>query len=349
MGYQWTADAVEADQTDERDEREESMQDEPFDGDPMQIGEAFGDDGEDGAEAGGGQAEQAAESDAGEPQPEQEKQEGEGQERTLPAYWDEEAKKEFAELPPELQDTALAWEKGREAFVSRKSQELSRATEKAAGAAQIMQMMETNPSFRAHVVNFGQQQQQQPENNQQGTEQPPDDPLEYIKWATEQAVMQKLTPRIGEMEQQFSASQQKQRVDTAKAIIQRDEHHQTVHQAIAQEVKEVADKFGEDEARRLYTLLDTDPDFYMRRYNAIREDIVKATQKPEGPDGKAASTAAADMPKGRTVTERAPILEGAGGSAQANEVTARRREARKRVRAYKGTLTDIGELFGDPD
>jgi hypothetical protein len=348
MGDQWTVETVEADQADERDEREESIQDEPFDGDPMQIGEAFGDDGEDGAEADEGQAEQAAESDAGEPQPEQEKQEGEGQERTLPAYWDEETKRQFAELPPELHDKALAWEKGREAFVSRKSQELSRATEKAAGAAQIMQMMENNPSFRAHVVSFGQQQQQQ-ENNQQGTEQPPEDPLEFIEWKAKQAAMQELTPRLEKMQQQFTASQQQQRRDTAKALIQRDEHYPAVHQAIAQEVKDVAERFGEEEARRLYSRLDSDPDFYMRRYQAIRDGVVKAAQKQEAPGDKTATEVTGTVPKGRTVTERAPVLEGAGSSAQANEVTARRREARKRVRAYKGSLTDIGELFGDPD
>jgi hypothetical protein len=346
MEDQWTVDAVEADEAEERDELEESELDEPFDGDPMQIGEAFGDDDEDGGED-DGQAEQAAAPQAEQTQPEQQQPGGERQERQLPAYWDEEAKKRFAELPPEVQDAALAWEKNREAFVSRKSQELSRATEKAAGGAQIMQMMERDPAFRAHVLGFGQQTQQ--ENNQQGTEQPPEDPLEFIEWKAKQAALQELAPRMEQMQRQFTASQQKQRIDTAKATIQQDEHYQAVHQAIAQEVKDVAERFGEDEARRLYARLDADPDFYMRRYNALREGVVKAAQKPDVPGAMTATEVAGAMPKGRTVTERAPVLEGAGGSAQANESTARRREARKRVRAFKGSLTDIGELFGDPD
>ncbi|WP_319583943.1 hypothetical protein [uncultured Pseudodesulfovibrio sp.] len=345
MGAQWTVDPVEADEAAERDEREESVQDEPFDGDPMQIGEAFGDEGE--GEEGEGQAESAATPAAEDETPGQEQPKGEAKDKVIPAYWDEEAKKQFAELPQDMQDIALAWEKNREAFISRKSQELSRATEKAAGGVQIMQMMERDPAFRAHVLGFGNQQQQ--EQQQQGIEQPPEDPLEFIEWKAKQAAMQELAPRIEQMQQQFTASQQKQRVDTAKALIQRDEHYTTVHQAIAQEVKDVAERFGEDEARRLYARLDADPDFYMRRYNALREGIVKAAQKPDVPGAMTATEVAGAMPKGRTVTERAPVLEGAGGSAQANESTARRREARKRVKAYKGSLTDIGELFGDPD
>ena len=347
MGTQWTVDPVEADEVEEREEREESFEDEPLDGDPMQIGEAFGDD-EDDDDEDDGQAEQAAAPDADEGQAGQEQPEGERQEQALPAYWDEEAKKQFAELPPEAKSAALAWEKNREAFISRKSQELSRATEKAAGGAQIMQLMEHDPAFR--VLGFNQQQQQQPNNkNQQGTEQPPEDPLEFIEWKAKQAAMQELAPRLEQMQRQFTASQQKQRIDTAKALIQRDEHYQAVHQAIAQEVKDVAERFGEDEARRLYARLDADPDFYMRRYQALRGDVVKAAPKPDAAGTVTASEVAGAMPKGRTVTERAPVLEGAGGSAQANEASARRKAARKRVRAFKGSLTDIGELFGDPD
>ncbi len=346
MGDQWTVDAVEADEAEEREEREESELDEPFDGDPMRIGEAFGDDDGNGEED-DGQADQAAAPQADQIQPEQENPEGERQDRQLPAYWDEEAKKRFAELPPEVRDAALDWEKSREAFISRKSQELSRATEKAAGGAQIMQLMERDPAFRAHVLGFGQQQQQ--ENNQQGTEQPPEDPLEFIEWKAKQAALQELAPRLEQMQKQFTASQRKQRIDMAKSTIQQDDYYPAVHQAIAQEVKDVADRFGEDEARRLYARLDADPDFYMRRYQALREGVVKAAQKPDVANSMTASEAAETLPKGRTVTERAPVLEGAGGNAQVNEATARRKEARKRVRAFKGSLTDIGELFGDPD
>ena len=222
----------------------------------------------------------------------------------VPAYWTVEEKNTFDNLPEDAKSAFLALDKGREAFTTRKSQELSEQMRKVQAMGGIAEMMQSDPNFRNYISQYGQAPQQE----QVQDEQPPEDPIDRIKWEAKQELMQEFAPQLQQMGQAQAQMRHQALVQQTLAQYQRDPQF---NDAYAEMHKMVAEKMiteGKQAADQYYTQVDSDPAFFGQEFEKAKARI--GSGKP--------------APTGKKVTAQKPKLQGKGSAAQTSGGSAKR-------------------------
>lgn len=253
-------------------------------------------------------------------------------EYALPAYWGTEDKEEFEQLPEEAKAKFLALEKKRDAFTTRKSQELSAEKRKAESLGAVAQMLESDPKFREYVTSYGKQQAPAKEEGR------PEDPIEAIKWEAKQELLAELTPQLNELKQTNETRKQREQVETVLAPYKADEHFADVYQGMNGVVAEVLATKGKAAADAFYQRLDSDPEFFGQVFSGVKTQLLKNKVTPQG----------------KKITEKAPVLQGKGSPPQAPQ--SRKQiftKARERLVGADGKVNaeSVGDMlsavFGD--
>lgn len=186
----------------------------------------------------------------------------------------------------------------------------------------IAERMKSDPAYFDHVL-----RKYEPP----ASPKPPEDPIEALKWEMKQELMKEFAPHIQKLEA-------KQFIDSVRADFQRDPIFDEVQGAIQGYVKGLP----EDEQAAVYTLLDTNPKAYAKRYAHARQWIMsqKEAAAKEAPEAK---TEKAELPTSTSRKERAPVLEQSGRTVPtASEESDRAKTKAKLYRQIKS-----GEASGD--
>jgi hypothetical protein len=291
----------------------ESGDEQSFDAVPMsetEIGSMFD---EPEAESDESVTEQPEEEDA----PEAEEAAPEEPPIPAPSNWSELDKEEFEKLPRPVQEKIVAREKERDAYLTRKTQEIAEKSRSVQSLEVLGEALKNDPNLRAHLAAYNKQQQEA---------QAPADPIERIAWEAEQRALAKVQEQIAPVIQQM---QHKQSIDATLNVVRQDPHHKEVYEEIGQWLKAMPESIGRD----LYARLDSDPAFFSSTYDHFRS---KVTSKPKAPVAPPAPT-----PVERTT--KAPRLESPGAETPQESTKKRFKELTSRARS--GDLDALGALF----
>lgn len=312
-------DHPEGDQVDDQKPTEQvTVEGESIELDDVSIGELFGDDGipkvpeaKPKEEA----AEETEEETPTEPEP-----------IDPPQHWADGDKEAFKALPRDRQEWVLKRDKEMTADYTRKTQELAERGRMVEGLVPLGQALQSDPGFREYIKNY---QPGKPAQAPSGDEQPPDDPIERIKWEAKREAIQEFEQRFEARRQQETIQGHQRAIAETMAEHRQDEHYQTVQESLFQWVKSLDPELRQD----AFIRLDRDPKFYRRKYAEVRERIVK----PAAPE---------PTPKPRKETVHAPNLRPAGAdTGETAEMTRRQKLRNIRSRMDKGDVQAIGEWF----
>lgn len=244
----------------------------------------------------------------------------------LPAYWSQEEKDTFSALPAEAQDKFLKLEKSREAFTTRKSQELSELQRKAESLGAVGTLLEQNPEFRQYVANFGRNPQQQ----EQPAEQPlPEDPIEALKEQAKREAKAEIMAELGPQFEQQRQVQGRQAMEMAISGARSDPDFQAIDVAMGDRIAEIA-RTDFARAQQIRQTLLSDPIAYQQAFSETKKHL-STTKKTE--------------PTKKTVTPHAPRLQGRGAEPQTPRSKKQRMEdAQNRLVASGGR---DGSAIGD--
>ena len=236
-----------------------------------------------------------------------------------PEFWAEAEKEEFSKLPRPVQEKILAREKERDAYLTRKTQEISEKSRQVQSLEALGEALRRDPALRDYLASYQGQKQEAPK--------APDDPIERIAWEAEQRALAKVQEQLGPVLQQF---QHKQAIDSTLAHVRQDPHHKEVYAEIGKWLQSMPPQIGQD----LYARLDTDPAFFSQTYDYYRQQV---TNRPV----PKVETPAAPQPVERKT--KAPLLETPGGE-QPPE-SRKKRFSELKSRAYDGDTAALGALF----
>ena len=273
---------------------------------------------------------------------EEESQDEQGAQYEYSKFWSDEEKAAFDNLPDEAKEAALLFDRQREAFTTRKSQELSDRMRKVESLEALGQALNADPNFREHVAAYGQQAQAEPQ--QQQEEQPPEDPFERLKWEAmkeaEAKIMEKLAPQLQQQQMNAQQLQHQQVINAEIAKLQADPDYASTHQKVVDYIQnEFAGLHGEAEAKKLWNRLDQDPRAYRNIYDKMKASDGGETKQPETIE--------------RKVTPQKPVLAKRGAPPQSPQSKAQRiRKATESVvsngKVNHTAVNDLMNLaFGD--
>jgi hypothetical protein len=246
-----------------------------------------------------------------------------------PQFYSKEQKERFAKLPPEAQRDTVELVKAGEAFTTKKSQALSDAQKRIDAYGAWINMLETDPNYREHALyKYDRAQQGKPQ-----VEAPPEDPIERIKWETEQQIMSKIAPVIQRNQQQAEIMLYQQMIQETKQSHQRDPQYAEVHQKIGEFVTDLPGRWDDPTTTqgKMWLELDRNPDAYAQMFQKFKAQI------------KSKGEAAEIIEQGKTRTTKTPVLEKSGKMAQSSE------EASVRSKRNKELYSKIKNKTADPD
>lgn len=178
---------------------------------------------------------------------------------------------------------------------TRKTQELARERDRLSAYGALMQRIETDPAFRAHVFQFQGQPTAAPE-----PPHPPTDPIERLKWEAVQEAKAEIMREMAPIVEQIPVMQAMQRIEATKASVRQDPMAPQVVDALKTYVAAQPAPFR----ARIFRELDTDPDAFMATYQDIRARLIAHAEKQ-------AATAAPPT----QVKQAPPSLESSGAVA----------------------------------
>jgi hypothetical protein len=233
-----------------------------------------------------------------------------------PVSWNESDKEEFEKLPRTVQEKIVAREKERDAYLTRKTQEIADKSRQVQSLEALGEALRRDPGLRDHLTAY----------QQQAAPKPPDDPIERITWEAEQRAIAKVQEQFAPVLQQL---QHKQAIDATLSQVRQDPHHKEVYDEIGKWLQTMPPSVGKD----LYSRLDSDPAFFSETYDHYRRMVTsKAPAKPE---------AVAPTPVERKT--KAPLLEQPGG--EQPQESRKKRFSELKSRASDGDTAALGALF----
>jgi hypothetical protein len=294
----------------------ESGDEQSFDAVPMsetEIGSMFD---EPEAESDESVTEQPEEEDA----PEAEEAAPEEPPIPAPSNWSELDKEEFEKLPRPVQEKIVAREKERDAYLTRKTQEIAEKSRSVQSLEVLGEALRNDPGLRAHLEAYKRQEAAQPE--------PPADPIERIAWEAEQRALAKVQEQLAPVMQQM---QHKQAIDATLAIVNRDPHKDAVYGEIGKMLEALPPTLRQ----QTYQRLDSDPQFFSTTYDHYRQQV---TSRPAP-----AKEVEAPAPTPVERKTKAPRLEAPGAETPQESTKKRFKELTSRARG--GDTTALGALF----
>lgn len=243
----------------------------------------------------------------------------------VPKYWTVEERELFDSMPEDTRAAFLELDKKREAFTTRKSQELSEEMRKAQAVGGIADMLNNDPNFRAYVAQYGRQQAPQQEVK---AEEPPEDPIDRIKWEAKQELLQELGPQIQQMQQNQAQMQGQAQMQQAVSIARQDPQFNEIDVAMNQRLSEIAASGNWQAANDLRSRLMSDPQFYLQSFNETKARMGQTTKK---------------APSGKKVTVNKPKLQGKGQA----QVKGGQAQRFKQAMRQGDAVTMMNEAFGD--
>jgi hypothetical protein len=235
-----------------------------------------------------------------------------------PSTWSESDKEDFAALPRTVQEKIVQREKERDAYLTRKTQEIAEKSRSVQSLEVLGEALRNDPGLKAHLAAYKQQQAQA---------EAPTDPIERISWEAEQRAMAKVQETLGPVIQQM---QHKQQIDATLSAVRQDPLHKDVYAEIGKMIESLPPGLRE----QTYQRLDSDTQFFSQTYDHYRGLVAtKPAPKP--------ATPAPPTPVERTT--KAPRLESPG--AEAPQEGSKKRFKDLTTRARSGDTAALGALF----
>lgn len=173
-----------------------------------------------------------------------------------PVSWNESDRDEFEKLPRAVQEKIVAREKERDAYLTRKTQEIADKSRQVQSLEALGEALRRDPGLRDHLTAY----------QQQAAPKPPDDPIERITWEAEQRAIAKVQEQFAPVLQQL---QHKQAIDATLTQVRQDPHHKEVYDEIGKWLQTMPPSVGKD----LYARLDNDPQFFSETYDHYRRMV----------------------------------------------------------------------------
>jgi hypothetical protein len=231
-----------------------------------------------------------------------------------PSTWSESDKEDFAALPRTVQEKIVQREKERDAYLTRKTQEIAEKSRSVQSLEVLGEALRNDPGLKAHLAAYKQQQAQA---------EAPTDPIERISWEAEQRAMAAVQPLIQQM-------QHKQQIDATLNVVRQDPLHKEVYGEIGKMIESLPPGLRE----QTYQRLDSDTQFFSQTYDHYR-GLVSSKPAPKP------ATPPAPTPVERTT--KAPRLESPGAEPQQESNKKRFKDLTSRARS--GDLDALGSLF----
>lgn len=239
-----------------------------------------------------------------------------------PEFWNESDKEEFSKLPSPVQEKIVAREKERDAYLTRKTQEIAEKSRSVQSLEVLGEALRNDPGLRAHLEAYKRQEAAQAE--------PPADPIERIAWEAEQRALAKVQEQLAPVMQQM---QQMQAIDATLAIVNRDPHKDAVYGEIGKMLEALPPTLRQ----QTYQRLDSDPQFFSTTYDHYRQSVMS---KAPAVTNEPVATPAPTPVERKT---KAPRLEAPG--AEPPKESSKKRFKELSSRARSGDTTALGALF----
>ena len=236
-----------------------------------------------------------------------------------PSSWPEADKEEFAKLPRAMQEKILTRERERDAYLTRKTQEIAEKSRSVQSLEVLGEALKADPGLRDYLAAYKRQE----------APKPPDDPIDRIAWEAEQRALAKVQEQISPVLAQLQAHQ---RVQETLSAVKADPHHKEVYEEIGKWLHTMPPHFRDE----MYQRLDRDTEFFSRTYDHIRAQVLDRAKSV-----KTTQEQAAPQPVERKT--KAPLLETPGGE-QPPE-SRKKRFSELKSRAYDGDTAALGALF----
>lgn len=255
-----------------------------------------------------------------------------------PAHWSDDDKKAFADLDPKAQQLFLDRHRKMEGNLNRKHEELAEERNRLKAWEALVTRIQGDPQFANHVFAYGKQPQDQ---QHVYVPQPPEDPIERLKWEAVQVAKEEmrreLQPILGQQQQRAAHLEMQAVIGRAQADPLFSEVDQEVTRAILE--APIPDLAKKSFAERLQS----DPLFYRETYEKGREAVLRRkgsefVKNKDNPD----KTKVDRVEKPRPT---APVLEGAGASGSELHGAAARAKIQsltKKIKSNSAEPSDIG-------
>lgn len=235
-----------------------------------------------------------------------------------PSTWSESDKEDFAALPRPVQEKIAARERERDAYLTRKTQEIAEKSRSVQSLEVLGEALRNDPGLKAHLAAYKQQQAQA---------EAPTDPIDRITWEAKQQALAEVQAQIAPVIQQI---QHKQQIDATLSAVRQDPLHKDVYAEIGKMIESLPPGLRE----QTYQRLDSDAAFFSQTYDHYRSQVAsRPAPKPAAPP--------APTPVERTT--KAPRLESPG--AEQPQESTKKRFKDLTTRARSGDLDALGSLF----
>ena len=236
-----------------------------------------------------------------------------------PANWSDADKEWWDTLVPEAQEKILSRERERDAYLTKKTQELADKSRSVQSLEVLGEALRNDPGFRDYLAAYKRQQAQQ---------EAPSDPIDRIAWEAEQRAVAKVNEQFLPIIQQM---QHQSRIQETLSAVKQDEHYKEVYAEIGKMLQALPPAL----AKETFLRLDTDPAFFSETYDHIRASVI-SRPKPEPKVEK-------KTPQPVDRKTKAPLLEAPG--AEQPDVSRKKRFNDLKSQALTGDVTALGALF----
>ena len=236
-----------------------------------------------------------------------------------PANWSDADKEWWDTLVPEAQEKILSRERERDAYLTKKTQELADKSRSVQSLEVLGEALRNDPGLRDYLAAYKRQQAQQ---------EAPSDPIDRIAWEAEQRAVAKVNEQFLPIIQQM---QHQSRIQETLSAVKQDEHYKEVYAEIGKMLQALPPAL----AKETFLRLDTDPAFFSETYDHIRASVI-SRPKPEPKVEK-------KTPQPVDRKTKAPLLEAPG--AEQPDVSKKKRFNDLKSQALTGDVTALGALF----
>jgi len=189
----------------------------------------------------------------------------------------------------------------------------------------LIKQLQTDPGLNEHLRNYFRPPQKAPEKPQF------DDPIDQLKWETEQEVLRKVDERIkGVLEQNIAPLHKQTALNQVRQTVMADPDYRDVQAEIIKYVQGLPPALQ----KTTYAQLDQDPQAYLEMFGHYKQQIAAARAKPATPTTNDEPPLAEKEPA-TTVkrTEKAPILGSPNAAPQTPEQSIQKRQRIDKARA----------------
>lgn len=252
-----------------------------------------------------------------------------------PAHWSDDDKKAFADLDSKAQQLFLDRHRKMEGNLNRKHEELAEERNRLKAWEALVTRIQGDPQFANHVFAYGKQPQDQ---QHVYVPQPPEDPIERLKWEAVQVAKEEMRRELQPILGQTAQVAKEQELANVRGHFERDPLYGEVHDEMIRYVESQPT----DEAKAyVFQSLDQNPKFYAKTYAALRDRVLSNRSAAQAPEPKP------DVKSERTAKPRptAPVLEGAGASGSELHGAAARAKIQsltKKIKSNSAEPSDIG-------